>query len=117
MHYNSAITIQPSVSSESEIHLRISIRRSEDAIHEYAAVRTPGVVQPEAKRSLQTPRELIARRGPLAGGCPYDGTERRSSSALNAAMMISRVFRLCITDTGCPPPLRRRVPFSTISGG
>ena len=73
-------------------------------MHEYPAVRTPGVVQPEverSERSLQTPRELIARRGPLAGRLPYDGliarrgplagrlpydvTERRSSSALNAA--------------------------------
>ena len=30
-----------------------------------------------------------------------------------ADMLTSKI----ITDTGCPPPLRRRVPFSTISGG
>ncbi len=45
------------------MHLRakyicaISIRRREDAMHEYAAVRTQGARQPEAKPSLQTTRE------------------------------------------------------------
>ena len=48
------------MSSEAELKLQklqFSIRRREDVMHEYAAVRTPGARQPEAKRSLQTPRE------------------------------------------------------------